>query len=165
MTYRSFDQGGKSPPHPPHKEREDEPDFSIWYRGKLKDGYFDNEKKTIKADLLIDIPIQVAKRFGEAGVTSTQLRRFFTHVRSAERELWNKQFPDIVPKLQMLQPMAANYVGRGKNKYERESREIFKSFIDRNIELATESKKSFEEGFIPHFESVLAYFKYYCPNK
>lgn len=163
MKYPSFKQGGKSSPRPPN--REDEPDFPTWYRTKLRDGYFDNEKKKIKADLLIDTPIEVAKRFGRAGITSTQLRRFFGHVRAVERELWNKEFSEVVPKLLILEPMVANYVGRGKNQYERDSREILKSFIDLNINLASESKKSFEEGLIPHFQSVIAYFKYYFPNK
>jgi hypothetical protein len=58
--------------------------------------------------------------------------------------------------------MAANYVGRGSNRWEREGREVFKQFIDRNVALAIAGReKGFKQGFVPHFESVVAYYAYY----
>jgi CRISPR type III-A-associated protein Csm2 len=133
-------------------------------QGYLQDGYFD-DNGNIRCDLLTQTAEQVAKVLGRSGVTSTQLRRFFTQVRSIERELGPKTFPKLMPQIQSLQPAVANYVGRGRNQQEREARENFKRFIDCNVELATRNEKNFEKGFIPHFESVVAYYKYHFPNK
>jgi hypothetical protein len=37
----------------------------------------------------------------------------------------------------------------------------FQMFIERNVELAVQDEHSFRKGFLPHFESVLAYFVYF----
>lgn len=130
----------------------------------LKTGYFD-DKGNIKCELLTTVAEQKAKELGESGITSTQLRRFFIQVRAIERQLGQKYFPQLIPEIQGLKPLVANYVGRGKNQFERQRRESLKRFIDSNVEVATKEEKNFIKGFIPHFESVVAYFKYYFPGK
>ena len=132
--------------------------------GYLQGGYFD-EKGNIKCDLLANIAEQVAKVLGDSGVTSTQLRGFFMQVRAIERRLGQTSFPEVVPQIQKLKPLAANYVGRAKNEAERRGRPNLKLFIDRNGELAVRDEKNFKKGFIPHFESVVAYYKYHFPSK
>jgi len=131
----------------------------------LQGGYFD-DTGNIKCDLLTKTAEQVAQVLGHAGVTSTQLRRFFTQVRSIQRELGQRSFQDVVSEIQSLKPLVANYVGRGKNQREREEREgSLKRFIDLNVALAMKDENSFAKGFILHFECVVAYYKYHFPNK
>jgi len=127
-------------------------------------GYFD-DSGNIKCELLVESANRIARELGDSGVTFTQLRRFFGQVRCIERELGQKEFPQLVPQIQSLEPMVANYVGRAKNQAERAQREIFKQFIDHNVRLAARDERSFRKGFIPHFESVVAYYKYNFPNK
>ena len=146
--------------YPPRKEQK-APSLP---QGYLEGGYFD--AGNIRSELLTETAESVARALGNAGVTTAQLRRFFSHVRSVERELTQRSFPEVTPQIQSLKPMAANYVGRGSNAWERESREVFKRFIDLNVDqVIAEKEKGFKEGFVPHFESVVAYYKYHFPNK
>lgn len=132
--------------------------------GYLQNGYFDSQGN-INGELLTRIAEQVARVLGDSQITYTQLRRFFAQVRSIERDLGQRDFPKLVPQIQSLKPMAANYVGKANNQWERQKREAFKRFIDLNVQLAIRDQESFEKGFIPHFESVVAYYKYHFPNK
>jgi len=147
--------------YPPSTERR-RPSLPAGY---LKGGYFDDHGKII-SDLLTETAEQVAEVLGNSGVTSTQLRRFFTQVRSIQRELGQRSFQDVVSEILSLKSLVANYVGRGKNQREREEREgSLKRFIDLNVALAVKDENSFVKGFIPHFECVVAYYKYHFPNK
>ncbi len=130
----------------------------------LNGGYFDSNG-SIKCELLTTTAEQKAKELGSSGITYTQLRSFFTQVRAIERELESKKFPQVVPRIQRLEYLVANYVGRGQNEIERQNREKLKRFIDRNAKLAEKDIPSFKQGFIPHFEAVIAYFKYNYPRK
>ena len=158
-----FQRQGDRGRYPPGREQEPS-SLSPAYLECLKSGYFDSNDN-LKCELLTSLAEQVAQYLGKTGITSTQLRRFFTYVRSIERELGQKSFPEIVPQVQSLKPMVANYVGKGNNPRECGRREVFKQFVDRNEELAEKDEKSFKKGFIPHFESVVAYFKYHFPGK
>jgi len=130
----------------------------------LKNGYFD-EKGNVIDQVIVVWPQKIAKALGNSGVTYLQIRRFFTQVRSVERELGSKDFDELVVRIQSLKPLVASFVGRGSNRYERQGRENLKRFIDCNVELATRNEHSFKRGFVPHFECVIAYFKYYFPSK
>ena len=136
--------------------------------GYLEGGYFDQKDK-IRPELITRTAEDIARTLGNAGVTTAQLRRFFGQVRSIERELAarDRDFEAVAPQIQSLKPMVANYVGRGNNPWERERREVFKRFIDRNVDrvMAGNDERFFKRGFVPHFESVVAYFKYHFPNK
>jgi len=56
-----------------------------------------------------------------------------------------------------LKPIAAASVGR------KTAPDIFKQFIDRNVDLVLRSSDSdaLVRGFLTHFQSVVAYLKYY----
>jgi CRISPR type III-A-associated protein Csm2 len=87
---------------------------------------------------------------------SHQLRRFFNKARGIEAKLEReKDFEAVKADILGFKRDVAYQVGRGVVPAE------FKQFIDRNVELAVEDKKSFKQGFLQHFESVLAYFVYY----
>jgi CRISPR type III-A-associated protein Csm2 len=134
--------------------------------GYLEKGYFDKEH--IRPELITTLAESVAFSLGKSGVTAAQIQRFFRQARAIERQFDNtRDFLSILPDLLKLKASAANYAGKGNNLWERENREVFKQFIDRNIALATkeENGRSFKKGFIPHFESVVAYYKYHFPTK
>jgi CRISPR type III-A-associated protein Csm2 len=134
------------------------------YLDFLKRGYFDNEDN-VKCELLTTMAEHVARVLGNAGMTSAQINRFFRHVRAIEREVDSKAFAEMIPRIQSLKPLVANYTGRGKDERERQRRQEFKRFVDFNVELAQKDIRSFKEGFVPHFESIVAYFKYHFPRK
>lgn len=130
----------------------------------LKGTYFD-DKDNIKCELLTTQAEELAKKFGRAGIASTQLRQFFMQVRSIERQIGQKEFAQLVPKIQRLSALAAYFAGRGKDQYERQKRETLKNFIDANRVVAEKSERNFREGFVPHFEAIIAYFKFLYPGK
>lgn len=130
----------------------------------LKEGYFDSNDN-IRCDLLTTTAAGVAKVLGDSNITSTQLRKFFIQARYIERMLAQNEFPQLITEIKGLCPAVANYVGRGKDSTEREQRENLKRFIDANVEHAIKSFNHFKKGFMPHFESVVAYYKYQFPRK
>jgi CRISPR type III-A-associated protein Csm2 len=133
----------------------------------LNAGYFDDGGQ-IHPYLITTQAQAVAKALGDGGVTSTLLRSFFAMVRGIERNLdTNNSFPQARTELYALQPKAANVVGRAVSRGQREGErlEVFRQFMERNAALAVQSEVSFRRGFLPHFEYVVAYFKYYCPKK
>ena len=76
-------------------------------------------------------------------------------IRTLEQRLDAKQpFDRIREQILVLKPLAASAVGR------KTASELFKQFIDFNVELAVKSEESFTRGFIIHMQSVVAYLKY-----
>lgn len=133
-------------------------------KGYLQGSYFD-EKGNIKGELLTTRAEQLANLFFSAGIASTQLRQFFVQVRSIERQIGQKQFAEIVPRIQRLSALVAYFAGRGRNQTERDKRGIFKLFIDENRIIAEKTEKNFKLGFVAHFETIMAYYKFYNPGK
>jgi len=127
----------------------------------LKHGYFDSQG-VLRPEMVVEHAEAVARALGKAKVTSTQLRRFFNKARLVEQHLdsgasWESQKSELLT----LKPLAANVVGRASSRREREKLEIFRTFIEKNVGWAVDSEKSFREGFLVHFQSVIAYFKYH----
>jgi CRISPR type III-A-associated protein Csm2 len=121
----------------------------------LKDGYFD-DKGYLRPEVLDTTAMEAAKRLGNAGMKSAQLRRFFNKARGIEVRLGReKDFGAIKADILSFKSDVVYQVGRKVVPDE------FKQFIDRNVELAVAGEKSFKEGFLQHFQSVLAYFVYY----
>jgi len=149
--------GGRDNRRPPGPLPQLPPDY-------LKNGYFD-DKGNIRGELITDTAERTAKILGNSKITYLQIRRFFTQVRSIEREMGTRSFQEVVVRIQALKPLVANFVGRGSNPYERQARENLKKFIDCNVDLSVKDEPSFVKGFIPHFEGVIAYFKYHFPSK
>jgi CRISPR-associated protein Csm2 len=131
----------------------------------LKTGYF-NESDAVKGELLCTTALEVAKALGRANITYTQIRAFFTAARAIQRTYSsNIKFPQIVPNIERLGFLSAYYVGKGKNDYERKDREKLKEFIDSNVLHAKKDAHNFKDGFIPHFEAVMGYFKWLYPKE
>jgi len=121
----------------------------------FQSGYFD-EKGNVRPEVLDTTAMEVAKRLGNAGMKSAQMRRFFNKARGIEARLGrDKDFDAIRADILSFKSDVVYQVGR------KVVPEEFKQFIDRNIELAVADEKSFKEGFLRHFQSVLAYFVYY----
>lgn len=133
------------------------------YVNSLKDGYFD-VSGNLKGALITTLAEQVAKDFVRGQITTAQLRNFFGHVRGVQKELDQSDFAAVVPKILVLKAHAASYVGRGSNPYERNQRNLLKHFIDLNVECAQKGKREFKEGFVTHFQSIVAYHKYHSPR-
>lgn len=94
------------------------------------------------------------------GIAYTQLRRFYQQARAVEQRLrMEKDFAAVLADLAMLRPNAAMAVKRGV------APSSFKDFIDTNVDLATESHEALRKGFLPHFQALLCYYKYYNPNR
>ena len=128
----------------------------------LKGSYFENGQ--IKAELLTCESAHIAKILKDSGIKSTQIRNIFRQIRAIERTLDVQSWDEAKTQVQRLMPLAAYFVGRGQSEFERKGRENFKSFIDQNVKLALQSNDSFKKGFVPHFESVVAYLRYYSPR-
>ncbi|MEW6141534.1 MAG: type III-A CRISPR-associated protein Csm2 [Chloroflexota bacterium] len=128
----------------------------------LKGTYFDSEKR-IKCELLTSEADRLAKLFKDSNVNYAQVRRFFAAVRAIDRDLEIHTYNQLQPQIQALKNKAAYFVGRGQGDRDKRGRENLKTFIDANVNLSMNSKESFQKGFVPHFEAVIAYLRYYKP--
>jgi len=120
----------------------------------LKEGYFDG-KGNILPEVIIDWPKDIAAKLARAKpeMKSAQLRNFFGEVRHIEGQLSaGKDFESLRGRILQLDSYAASAQTRGN------APPLFKEFIEQNVKWAAKDEKSFVEGFIPHFESVVAYF-------
>jgi CRISPR-associated protein Csm2 len=118
----------------------------------LLNGHLRPELRVEQADI-------VAQKLVRAQVTMGQLRRFFLMARSIER--MNEQqtdFAALASEIAAFRPLAAYVAGRPQLSG---NLGVLKQFIDANAELAGQSKENFLKGFLPHFESVVAYFTYH----
>jgi len=132
------------------------------YLGK---GYFD-ERGNVFQELVTTAAEEVAKKLGTEGVTSTQLRRFYTKAKAVEQRMSaGENFESLIAGILELKQHAANAVGRAQGRDAEQGLKILKSFIDRNVELAVKGRDAFRKGFLLHFQGVVAYFKYHYPGK
>lgn len=138
----------------------------------LKDGYLVEKevqirgekqlKEVVRPEVVDELAINVAKALGNAKpeMKSHQLRRFFNKMRAIEAKL------DTVKSFDLVKP---DILGFKRDVAYATGREVvpdeFKQFIDRNVELAAQSEENFRQGFIEHFQSVLAYFVYYFRDR
>jgi CRISPR type III-A-associated protein Csm2 len=128
--------------------------------GYLPAGYFEQkgDKHYLRPEVLDSAAIDVAKALGNAGMKSAQLRRFFSKARGIEAKLdrdRDKDFQQIIADIYGFKRDVAYQVGR------KIVPEQFREFINRNVDLAVTDQESFKQGFLQHFESVVAYFVYY----
>lgn len=135
---------GHGPPQPP----------SVLGANYLKEGYFDAGGKP-RGEIITTLAQQVARELRQGNMNFHQIRRFYNKAMFLKRLLGSgRPFEEIKWRLQTLQRDAADAVGK-KN-----APEQFKIFIDRNVELAIKNLVSFKDGFMEHFQSVVAYLKY-----
>jgi len=120
----------------------------------LKDGYFDSGGRP-RGEIITTLAFGVARELKQSGLTTHQIRNFYNKAMFLKRRLDSGQsFEDVKWRLQTLHRDAANAVGK-KNAPEK-----FKQFIDRNAQLAAKDAHSFKDGFIQHFQSVVAFLNY-----
>jgi CRISPR type III-A-associated protein Csm2 len=127
--------------------------------------YFD-DKGYLFPELVTTHAEHIADSLGVGGVTSTQLRRFYTKAKSIEQRLdAGERFGATVPNILELKQHAAYAAGRAQGHAEQQGLETFKRFIDMNVDLAVSGEKAFRKGFLLHFQGVVAFFKYRHPKK
>jgi CspA family cold shock protein len=133
--------------------------FSPLGAGYLSEGYFyqkaGSDKRYLRPELLDSLAMDIAQALGSKEMKSHQLRRFFNKARGIEAKLeHDKDFEAVKADILGFKRDVAYQVGRELAPGE------FQQFIERNVDLAIQDKESFKEGFMKHFESVLAYFVY-----
>jgi CspA family cold shock protein len=124
----------------------------------LANGYFEEKdgKRYLRPEVLDTLAIDVAKVLGNQGMKPHQMRRFFNKARGIESKLERvKDFETMKADIYGFKRDVAYQVGR------KVVPEEFQQFINRNVELAVQDEASFRQGFMEHFESVLAYFVYF----
>lgn len=123
--------------------------------GYLQQGYFD-EQRHLKREYIVEYADDIARKLAYdkyKQMSAAGLRRFFTKVRLLERKLMvKKEFAAIVPEILALIPYAHNAKTRGVVPH------LFQEFIEKNVNTAVESEEAFRQGFLKHFEYVVAFF-------
>jgi CRISPR type III-A-associated protein Csm2 len=129
----------------------------------LGEGYFEVHGGVLcrKEGIVTQKAQEVAKSlgYGKPKMTSHQLRRFFMHARRLEQRLrYGTTFECIKSEIERLITYAVD--ARAKQKIP----EDFETFIRANVAFALQSEEHFTQGFMPHFEAVVAFFAYYFPK-
>ncbi len=128
--------------------------------GYLVNGYFD-DKGNVRPEVIQTWPPMLARTFTEATpkLNTAQLRRFYNRVCDMRQRLdANQPFDELKEQIYSLGALVAAAVGR------KTAPQVFKDFVDMNIPHAVRSEKHFRRGFLIHFQSVVAYSKYYNPE-
>ncbi len=114
--------------------------------------YFDSEGH-LRVALITSEAENLARRFEDDNLKRHQLRSFYDHAkRQLQRLTYGVSFGEVHPDIARLKAFAADRAGRTENALP----QSFKQFIDRNVEAIT-NIRSFQNGFMPHFEAVVAY--------
>lgn len=110
------------------------------------EGYTRVELITVEAQRL-------AEHFESKELKRHQLRAFYDHAkRQLQRLTYGAPFGEVHPEIARLKAFAADRAARTENRLP----SSFKQFIDRNVDAVTD-EASFQRGFMPHFEAVVAY--------
>ena len=118
----------------------------------LKSGYFDNEGNLLPA-VIIDWPRKLAQQLDQQRMAIAQLRNFFAEVRRIEKQLEaGMPFSSLKARILKLDSYAEYAVNKDN------APRLFKQFIEANLKWAVRDPKSFSEGFVNHFECLVAYF-------
>jgi CRISPR type III-A-associated protein Csm2 len=106
-----------------------------------------------RVELITTEAENLATKFESDRLKRHQLRSFYDHAkRQLQRLAYGVSFEEVHPEIARLKAFAADRAGRAENALP----QSFKQFIDRNVEAVTD-RVSFEKGFMPHFEAVVAY--------
>jgi CRISPR/Cas system CSM-associated protein Csm2 small subunit len=143
---------GGPPGRPPQRPFQQGGGGGSWPPDYLKSGYFD-EKGNLLSAVVVEWPRQIATMFDAGYLQMAQLRKFFAEVRLIEGQLISgMDFGALKPRILKLESYAFDSVKKGK------APQVFKEFFEKNIKWASANKKGFLEGFVHHFECVVAYF-------
>lgn len=125
------------------------------YYTSLKSGYFD-ESNCLKEELIIEHPKILASYFSKDKDKnkSSQIRKFFDQCKLIEsKHKISKNFDCNKTELLQILPLANNSKEKGHITND------FYKFLEININEAIKSENNFLKGFIPHFQSLIGYFK------
>jgi CRISPR-associated protein Csm2 len=126
------------------------------YLTTLPQGYFDADGHLWEG-FITKLASDVAKSFGTR-LKNHQLRRFYGHAKAAENRLkMTNDWEAVNVDVKRLEPYVSE--AKGKDKIP----QSFYDFMEKNIK-AIKNQKDFEDGFIKHFEAVVAYFTYHYPK-
>lgn len=126
-------------------------------KGYLDKGYFD-EDGYIRQELLRETAWTIAESFGR-GLSNSQLRRFYGHVKTAEKSfLYSGDEKKFINDIISLDHFVAESKGKGNVP------EQFYEFVHDNTS-AVRTIKDIRKGLLPHFQAVVAYFTYKYPSK
>jgi len=158
MTFKHGHSGTSGNPERPDKPSEG-PNLTQVLHEISKRGYFDKEGNVLP-EVIQDWPKIAAQTFKDGKLKSTQLRRFYNKAKAIEQKLESGYpFDWLKEEIATLKPLAAAAVGRGN------APDTFNQFMEVNVHEAIKSEKSFTRGFIIHFQSIIAYTKYYEEKK
>ena len=128
------------------------------YFEELESGYFkDNEKMNLKPQLIIQYPKKLAEIFQKNPNInkSSQIRKYFDSCRLIEGKFYgNNDFDFVISELMKLVPLM------NKAKERNLISQDFYEFFEKNVMEAIKSEDHFKKGFLPHFESVIGYYKH-----
>jgi CRISPR type III-A-associated protein Csm2 len=114
--------------------------------------YFDDKGYT-RVELVTVEAENLARKFEGDRLKRHQLRAFYDHAKRQLQRLENGgPFGEVRLQVARLKAFAADRAGRADNALPLS----FKQFIDRNVD-AVKDEVSFQKGFMPHFEAVVAY--------
>jgi hypothetical protein len=129
----------------------------------LGEGYFEEHKGQLcrREGIVTEKAQEVVEvlGYGQPKMTNHQLRRFFLHARRLEQRLrYGATFDCIKSEIERLITYAVD--ARAKQKVPKD----FETFIRTNVGFALQGEQHFTQGFIPHFEAVVAFFAYHFPR-
>jgi CRISPR-associated protein Csm2 len=159
----SYDRGGgRSGYSGGRGERRGESPAEIWsavWPDYLKRGYFDADGNLRPEYVGRDKAESLAEKIAAAGVTRTQIRRYFSHCKALETRLLavpeserGARLGQLTADFQVLDSAAAYAMSKGAANLPG----FFADFIRRNI-AAVRNHKDFTDGFVPHFEAVVGF--------
>lgn len=125
----------------------------------LINGYFDSEGLPAR-ELYLEMAEGLARKFSEAGVSTSRLRKYYNEVRTiwevvtAEKGESEKAFHSNKQRLYKLRAMASY----DSNREDGRSSRILYNFIDKNMRIAEQSLKHYKV-FMDHFMCIMGYFK------
>lgn len=133
--------------------------------------YFSVDPKTgrrgINTDLLLKQAEALGKELVDEKLSTTQLRRFYQSVQSIRRELESDEMTEadikagtLKARLALLRAHAHYAHGQDRKKFP----ERFLDFIKQNVQ-AVSNKEDFLHGFVPYFEAVVAYHRFFEAKK
>ncbi|MBS1517942.1 MAG: type III-A CRISPR-associated protein Csm2 [Bacteroidetes bacterium] len=128
---------------------------------EFKKGYFNEESSeekryNLKKELIIDFPQMLANFFSiNPNINkSSQIRKYFDQCKIIESKLKiSNDFNRAVTELLQIIPLANSAKEKKHISIE------FYKFLETNIMEAIKSDENFKKGFIPHFQSLIGYFK------
>ncbi len=122
--------------------------------GYLQNGYFDS-KGNIIGSLITEWAHDIATKLhnGSPRIGTAQLRKYFQEARRLQKKIEEgASFDAVRGDIQKLIPYSHEAVKK------RKAPPLFEEFVNANMKWALRTRKDFIDGFVNHFECIVAYF-------